>query len=72
MRVRERLSIEDAIEETSSIAAKKRGACFSDSRCNIARRQIWHLHIVLNTSATAQWMKKDKDDKKVRLPLHYD
>jgi hypothetical protein len=69
---------EDAAEDTSSMAAKKKrrvslGLAIDAETgevINNAQRQSRRSHTILNTSATAQRMKKDAQDKKVRLPLH--
>jgi hypothetical protein len=68
---------DDAAEETSSVAAKKKrrvslGLAIDAETgevINNAQRQSRRLHTILNTSATAQRMKKDAQDKKVYL-LH--
>jgi hypothetical protein len=66
---------DDAAEETSSMVAKKKrrvslGLAIDAETgevINNAQRQSRRSHTVLNTSATAQRMKKDAEDKKVRL-----
>jgi hypothetical protein len=70
---------EDAAEDTSSMAAKKKrrvslGLAIDAETgevINNAQRQSRRSHTILNTSATAQRMKKDAADKKVRLPRHW-
>jgi vacuolar protein sorting-associated protein 72 len=64
---------DDAAEETSSVAAKKKrrvslGLAIDAETgevINNAQRQSRRSHTILNTSATAQRMKKDAEDKKV-------
>jgi YL1 nuclear protein len=64
---------DDATEETSSMATKKKrrvslGLAIDAETgevINNAQRQSRRLHTILNTSATAQRMKKDAEDKKV-------
>lgn len=71
---------EDPTEDTSSMAAKKKrrvslGLAIDAETgevINNAQRQSRRSHTILNTSATAQRMKKDAQDKKVRLPPHCD
>jgi hypothetical protein len=66
---------DDAAEETSSMVAKKKrrvslGLAIDAETgevINNAQRQSRRSHTVLSTSATAQRMKKDAEDKKVRL-----
>jgi vacuolar protein sorting-associated protein 72 len=66
---------DDAAEETSSMVAKKKrrvslGLAIDAETgevINNAQRQSRRSHTVLNTSATAQRMKKDAQDKKVCL-----
>jgi len=63
---------DDAVEETSSVAAKKKrrvslGLAIDAETgevINNAQRQSRRSHTILNTSATAQKMKKDAQDKK--------
>ncbi|KAF8498991.1 YL1 nuclear protein-domain-containing protein [Russula emetica] len=63
---------DDAVEETSSMVAKKKrrvslGLAIDAETgevINNAQRQSRRSHTVLNTSATAQRMKKDAEDKK--------
>ena len=64
---------DDAAEEASSVAAKKKrrvslGLAIDAETgevINNAQRQSRRSHTILNTSATAQRMKKDAEDKKV-------
>jgi hypothetical protein len=66
---------DDAAEDTSFVVAKKKrrvslGLAIDAETgevINNAQRQSRRSHTVLNTSATAQRMKKDAEDKKVRL-----
>jgi len=66
---------DEAAEETSSMVAKKKrrvslGLAIDAETgevINNAQRQSRRSHTVLNTSATAQRMNKDAQDKKVRL-----
>jgi vacuolar protein sorting-associated protein 72 len=66
---------DDAAEEASLMVAKKKrrvslGLAIDAETgevINNAQRQSRRSHTVLNTSATAQRMKKDAEDKKVRL-----
>jgi len=66
---------DDAEQDTSSKVAKKKrrvslGLAIDAETgevINNAQRQSRRSHTILNTSATAQRMKKDAEDKKVRL-----
>jgi hypothetical protein len=66
---------DEAAEETSSIVAKKKrrvslGLAIDAETgevINNAQRQSRRSYTVLSTSATAQRMKKDAEDKKVRV-----
>lgn len=69
---------DEAAEETSSMVAKKKrrvslGLAIDAETgevINNAQRQSRRSYTVLSTSATAQRMKKDAEDKKVRLQRH--
>lgn len=65
---------DDAIEETSMVAKKKRRVSLglaidaeTGEVINNAQRQSRRSHTILNTSATVLRMKKDAEDKKVCL-----
>jgi len=66
---------DDVLEETSSMVVKKKrrvsiGLAIDAETgevINNAQRQSRRSHTILNTSATARRMKKDAEDKKVRL-----